>query len=486
MRRASNRQTGQFVPACATRVVDGMEIDNATDEVSAMRRMALELLLSDHVGDCLAPCFFACPAHMDIPLMLEQIGGQNVREAIKTIKQDIPLPAVLGRVCPKPCEKGCRRKGADNPVAVCELKRYVADADLASDDPYLPSCAEPTGKSIAIVGLGPSGLSALYYLRRLGHACVAYEQEPQAGGRLRHEPDANQLPAPVLEAEIQQVLRLGAEVHWQTPLRDAAMLDQLCSQHDAVLLCCGDTDADQVQAWGMTPARRGVQYDRNTYQTDRPGVFAAGCAVRGSCLVVRSTADGKEVAQTIDQFVSGQQVRGPSRPFSSRIGKLTDEEMNEFLEGAGGDCCSTPSAGEEYSDQAAGDQADRCLACGCVAHGSCQLERYSILYQADASRFSGQRRKYEVVNRHGRVIFEPGKCIKCELCVKIAASAGEPLGLSFVGRGFDVELHVPFDASMDEALTKVAEICVEHCPTAALQMSRDKTVQFHGCSQDGD
>ena len=126
-----NRQSGQYVPACATRVVDGMQLDNATEQVSAMRRTALELLLSDHVGDCLAPCFFACPAHMDIPLMLRQIGQQNLREAIATIKQDIALPAVLGRVCPKPCEKGCRRNAADNPVAVCELKRFVADADLA-------------------------------------------------------------------------------------------------------------------------------------------------------------------------------------------------------------------------------------------------------------------------------------------------------------------------------------------------------------------
>jgi ferredoxin len=406
-----------------------------------------------------------------------------VREAIKTIKQDIPLPAVLGRVCPKPCEKGCRRKGADNPVAVCELKRYVADADLASEDPYAPQCPPATGKRIAIVGLGPTGLSALYYLRRLGHECVVYEKQAVAGGRLRHEPAPGQLPAEVLDGEIAQVLRLGAEVHWNTPVTDQEMLDRLCSQCDAVLLCCGATHAEQVQAWGMQPARHGLQFDRNTYQTDRPGVFAAGCVVRGNCLVVRSTADGKEAAQTIDQYVSGREVRGPSRPFSSRIGKLTEEEMTEFLEGAASSCCSTPASGEEYSQAAAADQADRCLACGCVAHGSCKLERYSIIYQADAGRFSGQRRKYEVVNRHGRVVFEPGKCIKCELCVKIAASAGEPLGLSFVGRGFDVELHVPFDASMDEALTKVAEQCVAHCPTAALQMTRDKTIQFN-CAHD--
>ena len=83
----------------------------------------------------------------------------------------------------------------------------------------------------------------------------------------------------------------------------------------------------------------------------------------------------------------------------------------------------------------------------------------------------------------GSVLFEPGKCIKCELCVKIAAAAGEPLGLSFVGRGFDVELHVPFDGQMDEALTKVAAECVAACPTAALQLARHQTVKLDDCCQ---
>ncbi len=479
-----NRKTGQYVPACATKVVDGLQVDNDTDEVSGMRRMALELLLSDHVGDCLAPCFFACPAHMDIPLMLQQIGQQNVSEAIKTIKQDIALPAVLGRVCPKPCEKGCRRKGADDPVAVCELKRYVADADLKSGDPYRPDCPPATGKRIAVVGAGPTGLAALYYLRRLGHDCALYEKQPQAGGRLRHETTEEELPREILDQEIQQVLRLGVEVHWETPVLDKAMLDSLCDQYDAVLMACGNVDAQQVESWGLTPARRGIDYNRNTYQTERTGLFAAGCVVRGKALVVRSTADGKEVAQTIDQFVSGREVRGPSRPFSSRMGKVTDDEMAEFLEGAGSACESTPAEADEYSNDAAAEQSDRCLACGCAAHGNCKLERYSIMYQADAGRFSGQRRQYEVIGRHGTVLFEPGKCIKCELCVKIAASASEPLGLSFVGRGFDVELRVPFDGEMDEALTKVAAECVKHCPTAALQMARDKTVQFNDCCQE--
>ena len=473
-----NRDTGQFVPACATRVIDGMRLDHATDEVTALRRTALELLLSEHVGDCLAPCYFACPAHMDIPLMLRQIGPHDLHDAIATIKQDIALPAVLGRVCPKPCEKGCRRTGADDPVAVCELKRFVADADLHREDPYQPTCQPDSGKRVAVVGAGPTGLAAAYYLRRLGHACVLFDKESRAGGRLRHEVTPEPLRPEVLDAVLAQSLRGGSDTRWNTPVADGAALDTLTREFDAVLLACGAVGEEQIAAWGLPATRRGIDVNRDTYQTERPGLFAAGNVFRRKGLVVRSAADGKEVAQTIDQYVTGREVRGPARPFSSRIHKLTSEEMTEFLEGAGSASRVEPVPGTEYSGEASADQAHRCLACGCVAHGKCKLERYAILYQADATRLSGFRRPYEVIGRECDVLFEPGKCIKCELCVKIAAKAGEPLGLTFVGRGFDVQLRVPFAGTMDDGLRQVAAECVAACPTAALQLARRDIVSL--------
>ena len=176
------RNANRLVPACATVAVDGMVIESETEEVRQVRKTALELLLSDHVGDCLAPCHFACPAHMDVPVMLRQITAEQLREAIVTVKASIALPAVLGRVCPKPCEKGCRRAAADGAVAVCGLKRFVADVDLASGNPYLPECSPPTGKRVAVVGAGPTGLSAAYYLRREGHAVTLFDARPEAGG----------------------------------------------------------------------------------------------------------------------------------------------------------------------------------------------------------------------------------------------------------------------------------------------------------------
>ena len=188
-------------------------------------------------------------------------------------------------------------------------------------------------------------------------------------------------------------------------------------------------------------------------------------------MVVRSTADGKEAAYTINQFLSGWKKPSLGYQFSSRIGRIVTGELDEFMAGSTSAGRSVPDAGTDYSQPDAAQQSDRCLNCTCASHGKCKLEHWSEFYRADPNRFPKDRKPYEVVGRESSVLFEPGKCIKCELCIKIAEQAKEPLGLSFVGRGFDVQLTVPFDGTMDEALTKVAALCIEACPTAALSFA---------------
>jgi len=467
-------RSGRFVPACGTRVAEGMEIENDTEEIFNVRRTALELLLSEHVGDCRAPCDFACPAHMDIPLMLQQIGDAELPEAIRTIKEDIALPAILGRVCPKPCEKGCRRKGADSPVAICDLKRYVADADLALSDPYRAHCKPDSGKRVAIVGSGPSGLAAVYYLRRAGHACTLIEKNDLLGGRLRTEESEELLPRDVLDAEVDQVIRLGVELRTQTSVEQLEQLEQLGKEFDAVLLAIGKTSKESVGALGIKAAAKGIAVDRVTYATSRRGVFAIGNALRGKGMVVRSAADGKEAALMIDQFVSGSEKLDPGFDFSSRIGRLQTGEVDRFLEGHEGSERTVPELGNNYDAELAAEQSGRCFECTCASHNNCKLEYWSQFYSADPNRFPRVRQTYEVIGRNSSVLFEPGKCIKCELCIKIAEQASEPLGLSFVGRGFDVVVNVPFAGTMDEGLTKVAADVVAACPTAALSFAEHR------------
>lgn len=467
-----DRRTKRYWPACATPAAEGMQIESDSADVFAMRKTALELLLSNHAGDCRAPCWFACPAHMDIPLMLRELQQHELRDAITTIKRDIALPAVLGRVCSKPCEKGCRRCQTDDAVAVCELKRYVADEDLASSDPYCPLCAPPTGKRVVIVGGGPTGLSATFYLRQLGHACELWEAQLHLGGRLRDASYDTTLPRQVLNDEIAQILRLGVDVRTNQRLVSREQLDKLCQDFDAVLITCGALEEVVVDPWGLKRARKGIDVAKGTFATSRSGVFAAGNALRGTGMVVRSVADGKEVAHVIDRFLRRAEKLADEEIFSSRLGPLRTEELAHFVAGAGTASRALLAERAEILPERAADQAARCFACDCSAHGKCKLEHYARIYGAESGRFGNVRPLYEVIGRHGAVQFEPGKCIKCELCIQIASRAGEPLGLAFVGRGFDVRLAVPFDRGLDEGLTRVAEQCVAACPTGSLSMPR--------------
>ena len=471
----------RLVPSCATLAVEGMEIESETDEVRDARRTALELLLSDHVGDCFGPCDLSCPAHMDIPLMLRQIEGQRFEDAVVTVKRDIALPAILGRICPRPCEKTCRRRAADGPVAICKLKQFVADTDLASGDPYRPQCDPDTARKVAVVGGGPTGLACVYYLRRMGHAVSLFDDGAELGGRLWHETSESELPRDVLRAEIAQIVRLGVEVNSGTAVgndssRGQPSLDTLADEFDAVLLSCGAMDREAAQAWRLKTATRGIAVDKASHQTDREGVFAAGNAVRGKAMVIRSAADGKNAAAAIDQYFNGPAVEGPGRRFTSRMGKVTEDELGLFLAGAAdGPACDAASSDGGFNATEAVERAARCLHCDCRALETCKLKRYSELYGADPNRFKGDRAAFRQDLRHSLLIHEPGKCINCGLCIEIASAAGEPLGLSFVGRGFDVRVGVPFDRSLAEALNSVAARVAEACPTAALALKPAQT-----------
>ncbi len=474
----------KFVPSCGTPATPDMVVESETAEVAAMRRTSLELLLSDHVGDCLAPCQFACPAHMDIPDMLRQIQAGRYDEAVATIKEDIALPAVLGRVCPKPCEKGCRRGSADGAVAVCDLKRIVADWDLARDRFYLPSCEPASGKRVAVVGAGPTGLSAAYYLRRRGHEVVLFDRRPLPGGRLRGETGENppaDLPGEVLDREIAAVLALGIDFRGETELTPSDASGgvtpaALQSRFDAVLICIGEQKKEVWEALGLQAGPRGAIVNRDTFLTSIPGIFAAGNAIRGRGLVVRSCADGKEAAHAVDRFLKEGTAAPPPQAFSVRIGKLSPDELAELRSLASDAPRRELKAPIDAVDPAAAAaQAGRCLHCDCRALPGCRLRRYAERYGADPNRYKGERAVLRLQYKDSNVLYEPGKCIVCGLCVAVTEAARAPLGLTFVGRGFDVRVGVPFNRSLEEALGELAEQCVAVCPTGALSFREGKT-----------
>jgi len=471
---------GKLVPSCATPARDGLAVESETDEVRDARRAAIELLLSDHAGDCMAPCQLTCPARMDIPLMTRLIAGGRMREALVTVRETIALPGVLGRVCPAPCEKACRRGRVDAPVSICLLKRRVADADLALSDPWLPERRRATGKRVAVVGAGPAGLACAYHLALEGHAVTVFDDRDAPGGELAKTVEDGRLPRDVLDAEVSTVRRLGVEFRMNTRIgRDVAAID-LVRDWNALVLACGELNGElreaAVRPLGLEETAAGVRVEKGSFATGKEGVFAAGGIIRKSRMAVRALAEGRAAAGSTHAYLSGAEVSPRARPFTSRLGKASETELAELAKGAGSGARIEPSGSDDaglsggLSPDEAAREAARCLHCDCRKPVECRLRRYADALGADARRFAGERRALEVHDRHADVVYEPGKCISCGICVMITEDAREELGLTFVGRGFTVKVGVPFGGTVAEGLAKTARECAAACPTGALAL----------------
>lgn len=446
---------GRWMPSCATPAAEGMVVESETDEVRSLRRTGLELLLSDHQGDCAAPCEHACPLHLDIPLMLQQVSDGDLAGAIATIRRDMALPSIMGRVCGDLCEKACRRKEVDGAAAICLVKRFVADADLASGHPHLPPRRTASGKQIAILGAGPAGLSAAYHLLLAGHDCTLFDSRAQAGGVLRYEIGEEQLPRTLLDQEIGMIVGLGARLVLGVAVTASQWVAASAAPFEAVLLADWPFAPNEAQALAARLAAH---------------VYFASDPARPQKQPARLLADGKAAAERLDELLSRRACSAAPPVFHVRAGRVPRDEIVALTVRTGAAARLQPeevAAGALTLEQAR-TEADRCLHCDCGKRDGCTLRRYAAMLGARPNRHRGQRRPIERRTGRGEVIFEPGKCILCGICVRIATDAREPLGLTFIGRGFDVQVAAPWNRAVEEGLTRVAEECIRACPTGAL------------------
>jgi len=337
----------KLVKACATEISDNMVIHTNTPRVVESRKTNLELLLSNHIGDCRAPCHLNCPAGTDCQGYVGLIANGEFESALKMIKEKIPLPAAIGRVCPHPCESKCRRALLEEPISIKNLKRFAADLDLAAENSYLPDCAPDTGKSVAVIGAGPYGLSIAYFLRQLGHAVTIFESMPKAGGMLRYGIPEYRLPKALLDREIALIEKLGVKIITDTKVGQDIAFDKIRSDYDAVCLGIGAWISTGTGAKGekLPGVLGGIDFLRSVVRGespaigDRVAIVGGGNTAMDACrtavrlganevsIIYRRTkdempADAEEIEEAEEEGVIFRTLTNPIEYISGNDGKV--------------------------------------------------------------------------------------------------------------------------------------------------------------------
>ena len=239
----------KLLRSCSAKVSEGMVVNTESERVVQSRKIAMELLMSAHDGDCVAPCQLNCPAKTDCQGYVGLIANGEYDAAIKLIKNKIPLPASIGRVCPHPCEKACRRKNVEEPINIAQLKAFAADMDLKSDS-YVPECKPASGKTVAVIGGGPAGLTAAYYLTIMGHSVTVYDMMDKMGGMLRYGIPQYRLPKEVLDKEIAIIEKAGVKLVNNVKLGRDFTIKSLKEQNDAVIVAVGAWKSSSMRTPG--------------------------------------------------------------------------------------------------------------------------------------------------------------------------------------------------------------------------------------------
>ncbi len=624
--------SSKLLRSCATLATDGMVIHTDSPRNRQSRKVALELLMSDHEGDCLGPCTLNCPAGTDCQGYLKQIALGNDYQAVKIIKDKLPLPASIGRICPHPCETACRRKLVEEPISIAHLKYFAADRVLASDNPYKPEVMPASGKKVAIVGGGPGGLTAAYFLGSKGHAVTIYDAMPRMGGMLRYGIPEYRLPKKILDAEITEIADLGVVMHNNVNVGKDISFMELKAENDAVLVAIGawksskigcpgeelqgvmggidflrevalgerPTIGDNVAVVGggntamdacRTAVRLGAKRvyiiyrrtqaespaddieieeakeegvifrfltnpaeiigengkvkeinlqimqlgepdasgrrspipvegkfetlpmdtviaaigqkinidgfedlqqnrwgnicaDEKTFRTSLDSVFAVGDATNnGADIAITAIGEAHKAAGVIDTYLHGIEIPY-KKPYVSE--KEVTPEMFVDRQKQTRIKMPTRPAEERNKDfnevncglieEQARKEAARCLECGCHDYADCKLIDYANCYDLDVARLKGEKHPSFIEDSLVSIERDQGKCILCNLCVRVCDEVAEKSILGLVDKGFDTVIKAEFNNPATITYCKDCQKCAEACPTGALKVVSPKTL----------
>ena len=257
------------------------------------------------------PCVSLCPAHVDIPGYIALVSEGRYGDAIRLIRKDNPFPTTCGFICEHPCEARCRRNMVDDSVNIRGLKRVAADF-AGEVDP--PACAPSTGKRVAVLGGGPGGLSAAYYLQLMGHQVTVYEMLPELGGMLRYGIPNYRLPKNRLDEDIRSILKTGVEVKHGLKIGQDITIQELREQYDAVLITIG----------ASTDKKLGLEGE------DAEGVLSAVQFLRNVGKHEIMDLTGKEVAVIGGGNVSMDAVRTAKRLGAKKVSIVYRRRMSDM------------------------------------------------------------------------------------------------------------------------------------------------------------
>lgn len=310
-----------------------------------------------------APCRLACPAGLDVQGYVEKIAEGRMDQALAVIRRATPFAGVLGRVCTHPCESACFRKRFDDTVAICDLKRAVADFEHLQGRPEAAPLPVTQKQKVAVIGAGPAGLSCAYDVIQAGYAVTVFEARKKSGGLLRYGICEERLPGNVLDDEVAYIEALGVEIRTRTPIKD---LESIFSQgYAALFLGIGVSPKAQVKAGGavdhpnlLRHAGADLPVNPKTLQTADPRIFAGGDFVTGPTDAVNAMAQGKTAAASITRFLKGQDVAAGGAVDTYRRQSPTPDAPDKYDR-------ERYSGGDRVFDlETAVDQARRCLQCG--------------------------------------------------------------------------------------------------------------------------
>ena len=257
------------------------------------------------------PCVALCPAHVDIPGYIALVGEGRYADAVRLIRKDNPFPTTCGFICEHPCELRCRRNMVYDSVNIRGLKRVAADF---AGEVEPPKCAPSTGKKIAVLGGGPGGLSAAYYLQLMGHQTTVYEMLPKLGGMLRYGIPNYRLPKERLEDDVNAILKTGVQVEYGKKIGQDITIQDLREQYDAVLITIG----------ASTDKKLGLEGE------DAEGVMSAVQFLRNIGKNIITDLAGKEVAVIGGGNVSMDAVRTAKRLGAKKVSIVYRRRMADM------------------------------------------------------------------------------------------------------------------------------------------------------------